>query len=96
MSQTAGAERNGGTPKGSFAHRLYTGTGGFDIVGKRRRYYLVYGLVVLVCVLSMVFRGFTFGIDFTGGTEISMPAESASGAISTQQVGSAFRDALGF
>jgi preprotein translocase subunit SecF len=100
MSQTAGAEPapepSSEEPRGSFAHRLYTGTGGFDIVGKRTRYYVVFGVLILICALSMVFRGFTFGIDFTGGTEISMPAQSASGTISTQEVRSTFRDALGF
>ncbi len=84
------------TPKGSFAHRLYTGTGGFDIVGKRTRYYLVFGVVILICVLSMALRGFTFGIDFTGGTEISMPGQGANGTISTQRATRAFRDGLGF
>jgi preprotein translocase subunit SecF len=58
--------------------RLYTGTGAFDIVGRRRTWYIAFGLLVLVCVGSIVFRGFTLGIDFTGGTQVQFPAASAA------------------
>jgi preprotein translocase subunit SecF len=75
--------------------RLYTGTGAFDIVGRRRRLYVLFGLLVLVCLLSMVFRGFTFGIDFSGGTTIQMPTQGAAGTITSQQVESSFTKALG-
>jgi preprotein translocase subunit SecF len=87
---SAGGERSTGV-----LSRLYTGTGAFDIVGRRRRLYVFFGLLVLVCLLSMVFRGFTFGIDFSGGTTIQMPTQGASGTISTQQVQSTFSRALG-
>ena len=40
-------------------------------------------LIVLVCLLSILVRGFTLGIDFEGGTRIQFPA---SGDISTSQV----------
>jgi preprotein translocase subunit SecF len=54
--------------------RLYTGTGAFDIVGRRRTWYVVFSVLVLVCVGSIVFRGFNLGIDFTGGTQVQFPA----------------------
>ena len=75
--------------------RLHTGTGAFDIVGKRRRWYLAMGLVFLVCVLSMGIKGFNFGIDFEGGTKLELPAQGTQGAISTDQVQRSFSDALG-
>ena len=60
--------------RGGVLTRLYTGTGAFDIVGRRKLWYLLFGLLVLVCLGSIVFRGFNLGIDFTGGTQIQFPA----------------------
>ena len=33
----------------------------------------LYPLVVLLCIASMVFRGFNFGIDFAGGNSFRLP-----------------------
>lgn len=74
--------------------RLYVGTGAFDIVGKRKRAYVIFGVLVIVCLASIVFRGFNLGIDFTGGTRISLPAQGASGDISIAQVEDTFTDTL--
>ena len=76
-------------------HRLYTGTGAFDIVGKRARWYITFGLLVLVCIGAIGFKGFNLGIDFEGGTKIQMPSVGAQGPIQTDRVQQAFRDALG-
>ncbi|KAA0919625.1 protein translocase subunit SecF [Dietzia sp. ANT_WB102] len=54
--------------------RLYTGTGAFGIVPNRRKFYILTILIVTVCLASIIFRGFSFGIDFTGGTKLTMPA----------------------
>jgi preprotein translocase subunit SecF len=81
--------------KGSVFHRLYVGTGAFDIVGKRKRWYVLFGLILLVCIGSIVFRGFNLGIDFTGGTRIQLPAASASGTITTEAAKESFTKALG-
>ena len=67
-------------PQHGFFVRLYTGTGAFDVIGKRRFWYAVSGVIVAVCVASMVLRGFTFGIDFEGGTKVSLPATGATGS----------------
>ena len=48
--------------------RLYVGNGAFDIVGRRRLWYTVFGLLMAVCLGSIVLRGFNLGVDFTGGT----------------------------
>lgn len=75
--------------------RLYVGNGAFDIVGKRTRWYIVSGIILLVCIGSMVFKGFNLGIDFEGGTKISMPSVSASGqTITTSTVEDVYAKAL--
>nr|WP_233159011.1 protein translocase subunit SecF [Actinophytocola xanthii] len=74
---------------------MYVGNGAFDVVGKRKRWYIIFGLLILVCLASIVFRGFNLGIDFKGGTRVSMPAEGANGQVSTEQVTDVFTDTLG-
>ena len=78
-------------PKHGFFVRLYTGTGAFEVIGRRKMWYTISGLIVAVCIASMVLRGFTFGIDFEGGTKVSMPAEG----VSTERVEEVFSQALG-
>ena len=50
--------------------RLYVGNGAFDIVGKRKRWYVISALILLTCVLSIGFKQFNLGIDFKGGTKV--------------------------
>jgi preprotein translocase subunit SecF len=61
----------------SLAHRLYNGEAGLDVVGRRKLWYRVTAVVMLLCLASMVFRGFNFGIDFAGGSSIRVPATSS-------------------
>jgi preprotein translocase subunit SecF len=79
----------------SVFRRLYVGTGAFDIVGKRKWWYVFFAVLILICVASIVFRGFNLGIDFKGGTRISMPDEGTGGKISSEQVTDIFNDTLG-
>ena len=78
----------------SLFHRMYVGTGAFDVVGKRRRWYIFFAILILVCLASIIFRGFNLGIDFKGGTRISLPAEGTGGKISTEQVTDIYSDTL--
>jgi preprotein translocase subunit SecF len=75
--------------------RLYSGTGAFDIVGRRRLWYSFSGLLVVVCLASILLRGFNLGIDFVGGSMVELPAQGASGPITTQQAERVFTDAVG-
>ncbi|NBH07192.1 protein translocase subunit SecF [Amycolatopsis sp. SID8362] len=81
--------------KESVFHRLYVGTGAFDVVGKRKRWYMFFAALVLVCLASMVFRGFNLGIEFEGGTQIQMPANGIHGVITEEQAKESFQKALG-
>jgi preprotein translocase subunit SecF len=78
-------------PHHSFLSRLYTGTGAFEVVGRRRLWYGVGGFLVAVAIASIVVRGFTFGIDFKGGTTMSFPR----GDSTVTQVEQVFRETLG-
>src|SRR6478736_6277456 len=78
-------------PHHNFFTRLYTGTGAFEVIGKRKLWFAISGSILLIAIASILIRGFTFGIDFEGGTKVSMPANGAT----TQQVEEVFHDALG-
>jgi preprotein translocase subunit SecF len=84
-----------GQPHHGFLSRLYTGTGAFEVVGRRRLWFGISGAIVAIAVLSILLRGFTFGIDFNGGTTVSMPAAGQTGTVQTSQVSEVFRKALG-
>ncbi|TGD86581.1 protein translocase subunit SecF [Mycolicibacterium sp. CH28] len=83
------------TPKHGFFVRLYTGTGAFEVIGRRKMWYAISGLIVAACILSIALKGFTFGIDFEGGTKVSMPTAGQNGTVTTQQVEDVFSKTLG-
>lgn len=61
----------------TFGNALYTGEKSFDFVGNRVRWYVIGAtIVVLAIVLTVLRGGFTFGIEFRGGSEfrVSAPA----------------------
>ncbi|MGA9493334.1 MAG: protein translocase subunit SecF [Mycobacterium sp.] len=78
-------------PHHSFLSRLYTGTGAFEVIGRRKLWYGISGVIVAIAIISILVRGFTFGIDFKGGTTVSMPRGDAT----VSQVEGAFRQVLG-
>lgn len=56
-------------PTGTLFRRLYRGETNFDLVGQRKKWYLASGIIVAICLLAMIFRGFLFGIEFSGGNQ---------------------------
>ncbi|MBQ9877904.1 MAG: protein translocase subunit SecDF [Bacteroidales bacterium] len=38
-----------------------------DFLGARKWSYIISGCLILIAILSMAFKGFTYGVDFTGG-----------------------------
>ena len=75
-------------PHHGFFIRLYTGTGAFEVIGRRKLWFAVSGLIVAIAIASIAIRGFNFGIDFEGGTKVSFPRGDAT----VQQVEDVFRD----
>jgi len=47
----------------------------FEFVGRAWRWALLSGTVLVICAVSLVFRGFNLGIDFEGGTSWQVPVE---------------------
>ncbi|TFC39576.1 MULTISPECIES: protein translocase subunit SecF [unclassified Cryobacterium] len=66
-----------------FGNDLHTGKRSFDIVGRRKTWYLVAVVALFVAIVVPQLRGgFVFGIEFTGGSEfkISQVADQDQGA----------------
>jgi preprotein translocase subunit SecF len=63
---------------GSLGHRLYTGEVSVDFVGRRRTWYVVSALILLVCVAALLIRGLNLGIEFRGGAEFAIPNATCS------------------
>ena len=78
-----------------FFTRLYTGTGAFEVVGRRKMWFGISFLIVGIAIASIALRGFTFGIDFEGGTKMSFPRSGANGEASVSQVEETFAQTLG-
>jgi preprotein translocase subunit SecF len=68
--------------------RFYRGQHNFDFVGRRRVWYIVSGTVLAICVISMIVRGFTLGIDFSGGAQFQFRANGHSIATARQALSS--------
>jgi len=88
-------EADGQLPRHGFFTRLYTGTGAFDIIGKRKLWFSITGLIVAIAAASIALKGFTFGIDFQGGTKVSFPQTGVSGPADVNAVGDTFSKTIG-
>jgi preprotein translocase subunit SecF len=72
-------------------NRLYTGERSIDFVGRKWLWYSISGLIVVVAILALWFKGLNYGIEFTGGTQYKVTI--AAGA--TQQQADDVREAVG-
>lgn len=53
-----------------FGNDLYTGARSVNIVGRRKLWYTISAVLILISVVGPILRGgFNFGIEFTGGSE---------------------------
>lgn len=64
--------------KGGIAARLYRGEANVNVVGRRRLWFTVAGVALLIAIGSMIFKGFTLGIEFEGGNQYSVPVSVGS------------------
>ena len=76
----------------SFFSRLYTGTGAFDIIAKRRTWYIVTLIMIAVCGLSILCARFHLRYRFRGGTQIAVPA---SAEVTRDAVETVYSDTFG-
>ena len=44
----------------------------FDFAGRKRLFFSIAGVAVLICIAALAFRGLNLGLDFTGGTRMAV------------------------
>lgn len=78
-----------------FGNDLYSGKRSIEFVGRRKTWYAVAIVVILLAVIAPILRGgFTFGIEFTGGSEFRIDGVSAQGeSVATEVVSDLFPQA---
>ena len=74
----------------SVIRRLYRGETNIQFIGSRNRWYLASLLLLVICFGSFIFRGFNYGIEFAGGTQLTFVAKSSS--LTPDKVNTAFTD----
>ncbi len=84
MSAGTGSTGTGISTGRLLLRRLHRGETNINFVGSRKKWYAASAIIILICLLSIVFRGFDFGIDFKGGDSYQFPRTSQS--ISIEEV----------
>lgn len=62
----------------NLGQRLYRGEISYDFVGRWRRWAVISGVILLVAIGSLVFRGLNLGIEFKGGADFAIPNATCS------------------
>lgn len=60
------------------AARLYRGEAGLNIVGRRKVWFTVAAVLVMIALGSVIFRGFSLGIEFAGGNSFQVPTSAGT------------------
>lgn len=63
---------------GNFAHRLYTGEFEFNFVARRKLWYSISIVLIVISLAALLFRGLNLGIEFKGGSVFTVPVSSTS------------------
>ena len=69
-----------------FGQHLYEGRISFDFVGRRRLWYALSAVIVIIASVAFVVRGFNLGIEFKGGVEFTAQVQKADPATVDQLV----------
>ncbi len=65
---------------GSLGARLYRGEVSYDFIAQRKRWYTISAVLLLICLVALLFKQLTLGIEFRGGAEFRVKSPSVSQA----------------
>ncbi|HEY3871957.1 MAG TPA: protein translocase subunit SecF [Actinocrinis sp.] len=61
-----------------FGNRLYKGEVAYEIVGRRKRWLVLFGVIALLALAGLLVRGLSFSVDFKGGSVFTVPSQTLS------------------
>jgi preprotein translocase subunit SecF len=64
----------------SVGGRLYRGEVSVDFVGRRKLWYTISGLILVISIAALAFRGLNYSVEFKGGNVFQFSAPAASPA----------------
>ncbi len=62
----------------TFGQHLYSGRVSFNFVGRRKLWYSISVVIVVLCAIGFLVRGFNLGIEFKGGVEFTAQVQKAN------------------
>ena len=57
---------------------LYSGDISFDFVGRRKLWYIISAVLLVLSLGSLAVNGLKFGVEFSGGAVFTLPTEECS------------------
>ena len=61
---------------GQLPGKLYRGEVSYDFVGRKRRWYMISGAILLISIVALFVHGLDFSVDFKGGAVFQFPASA--------------------
>jgi preprotein translocase subunit SecF len=58
---------------GKLGQRLYSGEVSYDFMGRRKTWYVLSAVILLVAIGAILVRGLNLGIEFRGGADFTLP-----------------------
>jgi preprotein translocase subunit SecF len=71
---------------GNITGRLYRGEVSIDFVGRKKLWYTISGIILLVSVLALLFRGLDYSVEFKGGSQWTVPAAASVTQTGLEQI----------
>ncbi|HUA40801.1 MAG TPA: protein translocase subunit SecF [Streptosporangiaceae bacterium] len=71
---------------GNITGRLYRGEVSIDFVSRKKLWYTISGIILLVSVLALLFRGLDYSVEFKGGSQWTVPASASVTQTQLEQI----------
>jgi len=71
---------------GNLGGRLYRGEISIDFVSRKKLWYTISGVILLVSILALGIRGLNYSIDFKGGSQWTVPATAQATQSNLEQI----------
>ena len=71
---------------GNITGRLYRGEVSIDFVSRKKLWYTISGIILLVSVLGLIFRGLDYSVEFKGGSQWTVPATASVTQAQLEQI----------